>query len=327
MFINMIHNISAKKNFLRSLAKKYSLPAIFMVLLICFTAGCEESTAPKLKTGKIVGWVQPIDQWNRALPESGVTVQLKGTSYSDVTNDEGHFFLEGVETGTYTITYNKEGFATNKIPFFDFAGGGKMLVMSSFRVPATNKYVTFLGQPPTFTARIDSIHHPTFFGKVRLEIALSTTVPQSGTAMFVFFKGTTPEVSADPSNYFQWITFGVPGGDSSFIADVYGVSGETIYYKIYPTSGFTTFLDPEAKSPKLAWSALGEPTDVIPISLPENSLAAASTKSFKGKFIFLGKSGNIIKEIVVPTDATQKETKQIFQNTHEYIMKYRKMWD
>lgn len=319
-----------QKSFIKQLLQVKSFFSSFIIfsfiLLIGFTTGCDDSTSPETEyTGKIVGWVQPIDQWLRPMEKSGVTVKLQGTPYSDTTNAEGYYMLEKVPPGTYTITYSREGFGTNKLPFFDFAADGKQVVENKFKLPGQNKYITFVGKTPSYTVRVDSIYPPQF-GLVRLDILFSTTVPKEGAAMIAILQSDTPDISADPSGYTKWAIFGAPPGYNGLAASVSVPSNQSVYYRIYPTAGYTTFADPEAKSTNLAWGSLGQPSEVIEVTPPENSTSADPPSKLKGKFVFLGKDGEAIKKITIPKHASHEETKQLFQEARQYILKYRRMW-
>src|SRR5699024_4030060 len=173
----------------------YSLPGILLTvtLFAVSMAGCEQNTSPR-QPGNIIGNVEHIDQWLRPIPDkSGITVSLEGTSYSDSTNREGRYELNNVDPGIYTLQFSKKEFGTNKIPFFDFVGGGDIYVEDPSN-PFGNT-APLVGKIPQYTVEVDSLA-PHDAGLARFRVLLSETVPDSGAAMVVLFQGDNPDLSA-----------------------------------------------------------------------------------------------------------------------------------
>jgi len=103
-----------------------SIVKLILFLAICFSCSKEEPNEyePYLK-GSIVGFAMLTDQYGSLLEDhSGITVYTEpGRKYSGKTNSKGRFEIKGVPTGTYNLSFEKEGFGTMKYPEVHHLGG------------------------------------------------------------------------------------------------------------------------------------------------------------------------------------------------------------
>ena len=88
--------------------------------ILVFT-GCLEaafSQSAELK-GRIID-----GQTNKPLPKA--TIGIKGSSVSVTTNDEGHYYFPGLDTGKAILIISCVGFETKELPVFVSAGQNKI---------------------------------------------------------------------------------------------------------------------------------------------------------------------------------------------------------
>ena len=94
---------------------------------------------------------QPIDR-------SGVTVSIQGTSISTITDSLGQWTINGVPTGSYTITETKQGYGMTEQQGFQFVGGSAydLGTGSEFGYESSVGSIPLV-QPPNFGVAIDSV--------------------------------------------------------------------------------------------------------------------------------------------------------------------------
>lgn len=98
--------------------KKY-----FIIIVMVVLSGCVEKDVPL--EGTVVGFVRLLDKdGGELLDRSGVKVTMNN-EYIVNTDASGRFEINGVDAGTYIVTFEKPGFGTYKNYNFSFAGGGR----------------------------------------------------------------------------------------------------------------------------------------------------------------------------------------------------------
>ena len=87
---------------------RFPFPAVVFlgILLTVFVISCgDSSTGPEEESYSISGRI--VDSTGTGIP--GVSVSVSGTTVS--TDSDGYFTIQGIESGTYTITYSKDGYS------------------------------------------------------------------------------------------------------------------------------------------------------------------------------------------------------------------------
>lgn len=295
------------------------LQAILFSLLML---GCDNSTDPDPLTGSVVGLVQPVDQWSNPAKDSSayanIEVQLEGTSKSAATDSSARYVLNNVEAGTYTIAVSQSDYGTNKLPFYQFIGGGKDFVQGGTPIE--------IGEIPDYTISADSafVDH----GILIFEGSISTTIPDGGIASTVTYVADHPDISPDdPSSYIS-----VNGGASfpgakkfaaTFEASNF-TAGQELYFQSYPVAKSSLFyLDPSAETSNVIFSSLGEPTEQIRFVLPDNAKAKSSGNA-SGSSLNIslkGPSNVASKAFKIPEGATSKDLMEVKEQINAYVSK------
>jgi hypothetical protein len=111
-----------------------------VMLFGCKGADGPQGPAGTALTGTLYGKVQAYDSFGNYLGYmSGVTVNAEGTSYSATTDSLGVFGIGGLPTGTYTLTFAKAGYGTNKITQVQFVGGGDYFMPNNAYIGGSSK--------------------------------------------------------------------------------------------------------------------------------------------------------------------------------------------
>lgn len=117
-------------------------------------AGTPGPAGPNL-TGTIIGFVNPVDEFNRPQTKSGVTVTLENVTpaVTATTDANGRFELPNVRNGTYNIVYTKAGFGTNKTQGYPHLGGDQPTFLY-------NRELTGISTTTVPTVTIGSVQPP-----------------------------------------------------------------------------------------------------------------------------------------------------------------------
>ncbi|HLR32486.1 MAG TPA: carboxypeptidase-like regulatory domain-containing protein [Fodinibius sp.] len=298
------------------------------VLATIFFGGCDFSTDPDPLTGEIVGLVQPYDQWNQIITgpsgQKGIKVQLEGTSYSALTDSSGRYVLDDVAASTYTIALSKSGYGTNKLPFYQFVGGGRDFVQGGRPID--------LGKTPDYQITLDSIHTTPRY--VVCTGSIKATIPEDGQASIVTYVADSSEISnEDPSTYMaiaSSVTFpGVTKFTATFDrADL--PAGKELYFKSYPVAKSSLFyLDPTAETNKIVFSSLGEPTGVKNWVIQKDGEQSVGNLSFENSLtLSYHKKGSEsrIERVTIPADATPEDLVRIREKVQTYTSEAAKAW-
>jgi len=178
--------------------KKIKLFTSFLFLIVCvIEVGCKGDTGTAgptgpsgpLLTGNTSGLVSLIDT-NGVLPanKSGVSVSVEGTSKTAVTDSTGHWIIDSLTTGVYTIDISKATYGSTKIQNFQFIGGG----------------TTYLGdlslsEVPNF--QVSNLTYTTGNGFIDVSGTLTLGSPQTTGRNILLFIGNSSNVSSTPANY------------------------------------------------------------------------------------------------------------------------------
>jgi hypothetical protein len=192
-----------------------SLINLFLLLFICFSCSKEETNEyePYLK-GNIVGYALLSDEYLNMLDDhSGITVYTEpGRKYSGKTDITGRFEIKGVPTGTYNLSFEKEGFNTMKYPEVHHLGG-KPTVISPYL-----RFVLY----PDITAQITNMT----FQNNQVNIELD----KSGNFLYArLYFSTTDGFSLEDGDYIADIRVYGDGGYLIDLPDLPFGSGTQIY--------------------------------------------------------------------------------------------------
>ncbi|MGQ1945470.1 carboxypeptidase-like regulatory domain-containing protein [Geofilum sp. OHC36d9] len=108
--------------------KRNSRILFFSFFILLINNACEKNVEYEKLSGQLVGYVQLFDNKRILLSDnSGVEITLEGSS-SEIkvyTNESGQYVIDNLETGTYNILFNKDGYGQYKIYGKPFVGGNK----------------------------------------------------------------------------------------------------------------------------------------------------------------------------------------------------------
>lgn len=158
-----------------------------MVLFI-FT-GCTTEKKYEGLTGELIGLVVLYDQDRNIVPDcSNVEVCIEGTKplITVLTNEKGRFEVKGLETGTYNLSFKKEGYGTHKLIGYQFLGG---------EVPAT------VYQTPLFELtnnQVEDLELTNYDNSFSVQLLVKASVHGEGArryALYRYYLGNTPDVS------------------------------------------------------------------------------------------------------------------------------------
>lgn len=95
---------------------------------ICILVSCKKEIVYQLPTGELIGYVVLRDEEGvELLDHSGVEVVIEGSSpqKSAISDKNGKYVIENLQTGTYNILYSKPGFGSHKDISYMFVGGNQ----------------------------------------------------------------------------------------------------------------------------------------------------------------------------------------------------------
>lgn len=104
------------------MSKYFLLAILFAITFSCV----KENEEPVSLPVKLTGEVFTTDEFGYTTTgREDVKVSVEGVSSVEVVTDEnGKYFLENLKTGTYNISFGKEGFGTSVIQGLPLLGGG-----------------------------------------------------------------------------------------------------------------------------------------------------------------------------------------------------------
>jgi hypothetical protein len=251
------------------------IPYFAALTVLVLMAGCKGDTGPAGPSlgGSMSGFVNLFqsDGSQDANP-SGVTVSIQGASLSTTTDSTGKWTINGLTTGTYTVTYTKPGYGMTEQPDVQFAGGGTDYLGT-----------IIMAQPPNFTVKLDSAELTSVNnGSIEGWYKINTAQEEECVLIAV---GMDSNVSAsDPTKY----VFSEINGLSNFLSpdtneQLFGISGPSLqvagfksgeyaYVVVYPLcfdyggSDYSSYVDPATG--RTAYTSLGTPSAVIRVVVP-----------------------------------------------------------
>lgn len=241
-----------------------------MLLLIgTLLYACKKETGPQGQagpslTGNLSGYVFLTDQYQQKIyPLSNTTVKIASSSISAVTDSSGKYTFSNLTTGTYEIDYTHAGCGSFKKTGQQFLGGGNLLVSD-----------VHLSVIPAFTILKDSAYiTQKDTSQINVKIVLGNS-DSTRTRGLIYFVGTAPNVSSDPSTYLISFTGNATQNKNTELFAITVVSlyragfhpGQSIYIKPYPTSSGGTYEDPDTG--ETIFPTLGMPGMPLVITLP-----------------------------------------------------------
>ena len=111
--------------------RRAAAPAVTVCLLVLLTS----PVLAQEQGGGIRGWV--YDQGFQ-VPRARVRVSIVGLPLGTTTRDDGSFVFEDVRPGSYTLTFQKDGFEREVLPGVVVSAGESATRSYSRRSPATS---------------------------------------------------------------------------------------------------------------------------------------------------------------------------------------------
>ncbi len=197
------------------------LTILLLLLLLCYSCSKEESGdyEPYIK-GSIVGYAMLFDEYLYMMEDhSGIAVYTEpGRQYSGTTDITGKYEIKGVPTGTYNLSFEKDGFNTMKYLEVTHLGGAATVISPWSRV------VIY----PDIT---NSIINMTFQGdEVSVEVDYSGGNYMDYLSARLFFS-TSDGFAIDEADYATNIRVYGAGVSFAELSDLPFESGATVYCK------------------------------------------------------------------------------------------------
>jgi hypothetical protein len=143
------------------------------------TIGCQEEIVTPIR-GDIIGFIKLLDEkGNEIVDRSNVRVTL-GANHYVLTDANGKFKYQGLESGTYHVSFEKEGFGTYKRFNFVFVGGNRPAVFYNIHL-----------------VKLPSLEVMTFEVKAlgNFQVEVSGTMTPTDNYSFTYFFSKDPMVS------------------------------------------------------------------------------------------------------------------------------------
>ncbi len=233
--------------------------------IVIFTTACEWSEEYDLLSGQLTGYVSFYGESDN----SGTEVIIQGSNrhIKAITDESGKFVIDDLESGTYNIIFNKEGFYQYMIMGYGFVGGA---------VPASIRTIPLYRE---LDMEIDSMEL-TDMGmiySVRLEVTARVSGKDYNNLRCRCFLGDSPGVSY--TDYIESFVSGnyiVSGNDIHTISFDFKVdtfkfpSGSELYMIMYPASGSGQYYTNMENGTKIYSSiSKDQPSNVASIIVPE----------------------------------------------------------
>ncbi len=130
---------------------KIALVLFIVVLVILPLNQCTKNTTEiirdtiqQIQTGNLIGFVSLYDSSGYFIKNrSGVNINIIGTStYNLISDTNGRFEIDKLQTGTYDINFTKQGFSETKRVGFGFEGGvNPQLITQNLNMPSSLKVI------------------------------------------------------------------------------------------------------------------------------------------------------------------------------------------
>lgn len=239
------------------------------LILLVILASCSDSNTATTSTsggggsaGDFIGTMRLSDYRGRIMADqSGVTVQIEGTSFSAVSDASGNWVIHNLPTGNYAISFSKPNFCTRRNPSYSFVGGS---APARYRDPYSNSGNTILpidlGELPKFTVTLDAITMPVLITKDtgskkysywvsgRVFAHTSANTPDSTNVGMFLIISKQPDLRIEDTSSYISMTYSnaqnkaTTDSTVNLAADLYypaqqlkGVQpGDVVYFKAYP---------------------------------------------------------------------------------------------
>ncbi len=199
-------------------------------LLLLLTLSCEENITYELLSGQLTGSIILVDDSGKVPDDkSGAEITLEGSDppMKVLTDIDGLFTFDNVQSGTYNILYRKEGYTFHRMNGFLFVGGGELPIRLSAAEISQKLDV-----------RIDSLEITGQRGR-RIYLYAKLTLPEN--LPFIkcrLYLSNSPEVSFD--NYISTQNYQIhstyPYLDKTYVLDTFQFpAGSEIFMKCYPS--------------------------------------------------------------------------------------------
>ncbi len=181
---------------------KYGIVLLCAIVTV-FSSGCEgEQGKQGLSAPILYGSIQGNIYIPNKTELSGVQVKIEETSQMTLTDSLGHWRLDNIPTGIYTLEFSKDGFGTSKIMNYQVMGGGLTTVNSRPALVELPKY--------TVTS-IELLEKPSLNDGQHFACAINfapESPPDEHHPFRVFFS-KDKNFNAKRGNYFFTVTFEV----------------------------------------------------------------------------------------------------------------------
>lgn len=117
------------------------------LFLLIGLASCKDSATtspPVYLHGDLEGYVQLVSIDTLVRSNGGVRVSVEGAGRSTITDDRGHWHINDLTTGSYTIRFERDSFGYIRLFNFQFVGGGVGDVPDQILYEAAQPPITLL---------------------------------------------------------------------------------------------------------------------------------------------------------------------------------------
>lgn len=221
----------------------------YLTFLLTSLLGCETNTELFELTGDLKGKVRVNDQRGLSLPaeSAGVEVLVEDLdeSFTAITDENGEYLISGISTGTYKVSFSKEGFGYHEIKYLRFIGGEV----------AQTANVWLLQES---TLKVENINwrfvDPTWLSITGDFVNTATTDFDSETIPKYVFAFISKDSQVSSTNYDQFQSAGFNNWDQQSVTEFelsipigsdYFVSGEEYYISLYASHSYSSFYDVE----------------------------------------------------------------------------------
>jgi hypothetical protein len=100
----------------------------FILFILLLNTACEKETEYEVLSGQLIGYVTLYDNdRNNISDNSGAEIIIEGSNpqIKVLTDEDGQFTIDNLNSGIYNIVFKKEGFCQHKIVSYQFIGGNK----------------------------------------------------------------------------------------------------------------------------------------------------------------------------------------------------------
>jgi len=280
--------------------KKLSVIAVAMFLVVSTqcSKGPTGPAGPQL-TGKMTGFAVLVDaNGNQPAAKSSIIVSIDSTTKQATTDANGYWYITGVETGTYDLTFSKAGYATTRLVQVQFTGGA----IDSGKDVGT----VYLCAPPSFSvktlSKLSTLRSDSTTVHLGVQLTDSTVSgPYSPYRVFLFFGNSS--VSSSPSNYQSVATYAMSfhnGVDTTTIkltpatfAAAGFAAGDSVSVVAYVANvgpNNSSYLDP-ATGKTIYNNINSTPSNVISLVVASDTTGPAGNGSIGGTVVLVEATG------------------------------------